>query len=152
MLLFAIFSANLRPSADTWQRVAALLGEGLTASAVSQKYYKLRHEMEKMLKDQGAPTPTTPTKRKAEDEDEKKTPPSKRARKPKQKSFDGIPFTQVPDSPQKVKYEDMAVSGLDSFHSYDAHFTPTAFFPAVNMGELMNGQRSGNSSSSSFMA
>jgi hypothetical protein len=34
MLLLAICSANLRPSADTWQRVAALLGEGLTASAV----------------------------------------------------------------------------------------------------------------------
>ena len=34
MLLLAISSANLRPSADTWQRVAGLLGEGLTASAV----------------------------------------------------------------------------------------------------------------------
>ncbi|KIW28972.1 uncharacterized protein PV07_04823 [Cladophialophora immunda] len=152
MLLFAISSANLRPSADTWQRVASLLGEGLTASAVSQKYYKLRNEMTKLLEDQGVPTPTTPTKRKAEDDDEKKTPPSKRARKPKEKSFEGIPFRDESESPQKVKYEDMAVNGMDSFHSYDAQFTAAAFFPAVNMGEMMSGQSSGNSSSTSFMA
>ncbi|KIX99283.1 uncharacterized protein Z520_04859 [Fonsecaea multimorphosa CBS 102226] len=160
MLLFAISSANLRPSADTWQRVASLLGEGLTASAVSQKYYKLRNEMAKLLEDQGVPTPTTPTKRKAEDnDDEKKTPPSsKRVRKPKQKSVEGIPFRDESESPhQKVKYEDMAVNvgnGLDSFHSYGAQFTPVAaYFPAVNMGEMMSGhQRSGNSSDNSFMA
>lgn len=34
MLLLAIASANLKPSADTWTKVADLLGEGLTASAV----------------------------------------------------------------------------------------------------------------------
>lgn len=34
MLLLAISSANLRPSAETWAHVANLLGEGLSASAV----------------------------------------------------------------------------------------------------------------------
>ena len=34
MLLLAISSANLRPSSDTWTTVAALLGDGLTPSAV----------------------------------------------------------------------------------------------------------------------
>jgi hypothetical protein len=34
MLLLAISRANLRPSADTWTAVSALLGGGLTASAV----------------------------------------------------------------------------------------------------------------------
>lgn len=34
MLLLAISRANLRPSADTWSAVAALLGGGLTPSAV----------------------------------------------------------------------------------------------------------------------
>ncbi|OAP57774.1 hypothetical protein AYL99_08512 [Fonsecaea erecta] len=162
MLLCAISSANLRPSADTWQQVATLLGEGLTPSAVSQKYYKLRHEMAKVFEEQGVPNstpaPTTPTKRKAEYDNEKKSPPSKRPRKTKQKSSDpmyGVPFRDESESPQKVKYEDMAVSGLDAFHGYNGQFHPAGIYPAVNMADMMSGQGGGNSSggssSNSFM-
>ncbi|OAG45144.1 hypothetical protein AYO21_00492 [Fonsecaea monophora] len=152
MLILAISAANLRPSADTWQRVAALLGEGLTPSAVSQKYYKLRNDMAKMVGEQGVPTPSTPTKRKAEPDDETKTPPSKRGRKSKQKSVEGVPFREESQSPRAAKHEEMAVNSLDPFHSYDAPFSAAAYFASVNMGDMMSGQSSGNSGSNSFMA
>ncbi|KIV86596.1 hypothetical protein PV11_02196 [Exophiala sideris] len=134
MLLLAISSANLRPSADTWTKVAALLGEGLTPSAVSQKYYKLRNESAKLFEGQPSSTPSTPTKRKAsDDEDEKKTPPSKRSRKPKRNPLDGVPLSEISDSSSEVKAEDLAIHGIDPFASHNQHFMPTGFFMPVNV-------------------
>ncbi|KAK5270360.1 hypothetical protein LTR99_005744 [Exophiala xenobiotica] len=134
MLLLAISSANLRPSADTWTKVASLLGEGLTASAVSQKYYKLRNEFTKQLDSQPTSTPSTPTKRKASDDDEdKKTPPSKRARKPKREPLDGVPFSDASDSSFEIKPEDMAMTAMDPFASFNQQFIPAGYFMPVNM-------------------
>ncbi|EXJ91517.1 hypothetical protein A1O3_00065 [Capronia epimyces CBS 606.96] len=136
MLLLAISRTNLRPSADTWEAVAALLGEGLSASAVSQKYYKLRNESMKLLQGQEGSAPRTPTKRKASpDEEEKKTPPSKRARKPKREPLDGVPLSEVSSSPGEVKTEDAAINAnvdVDPFSSYQAPFMPTDYFMPVN--------------------
>ncbi|KAI1615340.1 hypothetical protein EDD37DRAFT_507120 [Exophiala viscosa] len=134
MLLLAISSANLRPSADTWTKVAVLLGEGLTPSAVSQKYYKLRNESAKLFDGQSGSTPSTPTKRKAsdDDEDEKKTPPSKRTRKPKRDPLDGVPLSDISDSSSEVKAEDLAINTIDPFASYNQHFMPTGYFMPVN--------------------
>ncbi|KAJ9604621.1 hypothetical protein H2200_010735 [Cladophialophora chaetospira] len=152
MLLLAISSANLRPSADTWQRVAALLGDGLTASAVSQKYYKLRKESDAQA---GTP-PATPKKRKAcdDDEEEKKKPtPSKRPREaPRDPIIDGVPFSDASDSPPDFKAEEMAASVLGLFQSHQALYSPAAYYPVVNTsmdGHLygeFNGHGSGQSS------
>jgi len=137
--LLAISSANLRPSADTWQRVAGLLGDGLTASAVSQKYYKLRKESDTQA---GTP-PATPKKRKAEDTEEKTTTttPSKRAKQAEREAIDGIPFeSDTSDSPSEFKAEEAAASILDSFQSYHAPFTPAAFYPVASMDGQIHGQ------------
>ncbi|KIX08927.1 uncharacterized protein Z518_00005 [Rhinocladiella mackenziei CBS 650.93] len=145
MLLLAISSANLRPSTDTWTTVAALLGEGLTASAVSQKYYKLRNESARLFEGQSGSTPSTPAKRKASnDEEEKKMPPSKRARKPKREPLDGEPFSDASNSPTDLKVEGVAMNAFNPFPSFSPQSIPGDFFIAVN-GQV-KAESSGNAS------
>ncbi|KAL2423899.1 hypothetical protein ABEF95_009560 [Exophiala dermatitidis] len=146
MLLLAISSANLRPSADTWATVAALLGEGLTPSA---KYYKLRNESAKLLDDQPGSVPSTPTKRKApKSEDETKTPPSKRARKPKRDPLDGELFSDAGSSPTEAKTDNVAPDAANAFQDYHAPFIPADFFLPVNNQFKVEGSGSGSGSGS----
>ncbi|KAJ9644255.1 uncharacterized protein PV06_05236 [Exophiala oligosperma] len=132
MLLLAIASAKLKPSAGTWTKVAQLLGEGLTASAVSQKYYKLRNEFGKQLDGQPSSSssmPSTPTKRKARDNDDNddyddgegtedkkpRTPSSKRAKKPKWEPLDAILVSDSSDDGSaSVKEEDMTANMMNT--------------------------------------
>ncbi|EXJ93697.1 hypothetical protein A1O1_02089 [Capronia coronata CBS 617.96] len=152
MLLFAISSANLRPSADTWAAVAALLGEGLTASAVSQKYYKLRNESAKILEGRSGSVPSTPTKRKASmDDEEKKTTPSKRARKSKREPLDGVPFSDASSSPSEVKTEYAKEDNAIPFPSYHAPFMTTDYFLPVNTQFRVESSGAASSSSNSFL-
>ncbi|KIW13747.1 hypothetical protein PV08_08938 [Exophiala spinifera] len=159
MLLVAIASANLKPSADTWTKVSQLLGGGLTPSAVSQKYYKLRNEFAK-LPDGGQPpsssptststsssTPSTPTKRKVSDSDgseeeeepKKPTPPSKRARKTKREALDGVPFSNSSGSfTSGIREEDMAAKVMtmtpgNMFEQQQPYNMHEQFFIPVNM-------------------
>jgi hypothetical protein len=77
--------------------------------------------------------PSTPTKRKAsDDEDEKKTTPSKRSRKVKRDPLDGVPLSDISDSPGEVKVEEFANNAIDPFASYNEHFMPPGFFMPVN--------------------
>ncbi|KAL2393952.1 hypothetical protein ABEF93_001026 [Exophiala dermatitidis] len=149
MLLLAISSADLKPSADTWATVAALLGEGLTPSAVSQKYYKLRNESAKLLDDQPGSVPSTPTKRKAlKSEDETKTPPSERARKPKRDPLDGELFSDAGSSPTEAKTNNVTPGATNTFQNYHEPFIPTDFFLPVNNQFKVGGSGSGSGSGS----
>ncbi|KAL2423721.1 hypothetical protein ABEF95_006346 [Exophiala dermatitidis] len=87
-----------------WQLIAQAMGPQFSAEACRQKYYKLRNESAKLLDDQPGSVPSTPTKRKAlKSEDETKTPPSKRARKPKRDPLDGELFSDAGSSPTEAK-------------------------------------------------
>ncbi|KAF7508066.1 hypothetical protein GJ744_009648 [Endocarpon pusillum] len=46
MLILAITAADLKPSTATWNLVAQGMGNGITASAVSQKFFKLKKATE----------------------------------------------------------------------------------------------------------
>lgn len=107
----------------------------------------MRNEYAKLFEGQPGSTPATPTKRKASREDEeKKTPPSKRVRKPKREKLDGVPFSDISDSPaEEVKAEEAAVNALDLFQSYNAPFMPADYFVPVN-SQIRGGERSGNHS------
>lgn len=122
----------------------------------SQKYYKLRKESDVQA---GMTPPATPKKRKAsaddDEEDKKKVTPSKRARPAQQQRepIDGVLFSDTSNSPQEFKAEEMPVSVMNSFESYNVQYTPAAFFPAVNMDGNMHAQFDGQSSGhSSFMS
>ncbi|KIW68082.1 hypothetical protein PV04_04050 [Phialophora macrospora] len=149
MLLLAISAANLRPSTVIWQRVADRLGGGLTASAISQKYYKLRKDYDPQA---GSP-PTTPKKRKVsddDDEEEKKPTPSKRAREARRDPMvDGVRFSEPTGSQEELKTEEVATNVWDSFESSHAQFTPDAFDAAAGMEDQIYGQFHGQSSGSS---
>ncbi|KEF53550.1 uncharacterized protein A1O9_10525 [Exophiala aquamarina CBS 119918] len=131
MLLLAISRANLRPSADTWTAVAALLGGGLSASAVSQKYYKLRNESDKKLQGAGQnlSAPSTPTKRKREGE--VKTPTKRSKQAVKQEILDGEPFSDM-SSPvsesQGVKAEEEPKVEIDAYPTDESFYVPVDYF------------------------
>ena len=80
--------------------------------------------------------------------------PTKRPREVQREPIDGIPLSDISDSPQDFKAEEMAASVLDSFQSHQAQYTPAAFYPAVSMdghlyGQIddhFNGQSSGRNS------
>ena len=138
-------------SSEVSQRPAVL---GMSLNCRSQKYYKLRKEADGQA---GSP-PTTPKKRKASDdndEERKKVTPSKRPREAQREAIDGIPLSDISDSPPEFKAEEMAASVLDSFSSHHAQYTPAAYYPAVNMDIHLYGQISGQvndqSGGSSFM-
>ncbi|KIW13766.1 hypothetical protein PV08_08957 [Exophiala spinifera] len=94
-LLLLAFAEVAPPAATVWNKVAEQLGNGLSGSACSQKFYKLKKESEKLLSEDGtAPGPTTPAtsatkkekhstsrKRKAEADDATDTPAKKTNRK-----------------------------------------------------------------------
>ncbi|KAK5047160.1 hypothetical protein LTR84_007103 [Exophiala bonariae] len=129
MLLLAISRANLRPSADTWTAVAGLLGGGLSASAVSQKYYKLRNESDKKLHGSlGISPPSTPTKRKREGE--VKTPSKRPKPVAKQEAEDGEPFSDASSSPisNGVKAEEERKVQIDTFSTGETFYVPEDFF------------------------
>ncbi|KIV93541.1 hypothetical protein PV10_04751 [Exophiala mesophila] len=136
MLLLAISRANLRPSADTWTVVAALLGGGLSASAVSQKYYKLRNDAEKkLLSGQIFTTPKgTPTKRKREDDDVK--PSVRRVKKsadhPVNHEYDGQRFSDDGNSVSNIKTEETSFNSqleqqLPVFYGIKSEVMPLDF-------------------------
>ncbi|KAJ9644258.1 hypothetical protein H2204_001609 [Knufia peltigerae] len=61
-LLLLAFAEVAPPAATIWQSVAEKLGGGLSGSACSQKFYKLKKESEKLLGEDGTATAaTTPT-------------------------------------------------------------------------------------------
>ncbi|KPI34351.1 uncharacterized protein AB675_11065 [Cyphellophora attinorum] len=62
LLLWIISEGNLTPNTDVLQKVADRFGPGVvTAKALSQKFYKLKKEAEKLLADGAGPdTPATP--------------------------------------------------------------------------------------------
>ena len=136
------------------------IGLQLADIKTAQKYYKLRNESIKLFEGKADSPSATPKKRKASNdntEDRKKSPPTKRAREEQplapREAIDGVPFQDVRKAPREFKIEEMAANELDSFQSYNEHFAPVAFFPAVNMDGQMHGQMHGQASgSSSFMS
>ncbi|EHY54884.1 hypothetical protein HRR83_005856 [Exophiala dermatitidis] len=132
-----------------WQLIAQAMGPQFSAEACRQKYYKLRNESAKLLDDQPGSVPSTPTKRKAlKSEDETKTPPSKRARKPKRDPLDGELFSDAGSSPTEAKTNNVTPGATNTFQNYHEPFIPTDFFLPMNNQFKVGGSGSGSGSGS----
>ncbi|KAL9109616.1 MAG: hypothetical protein Q9227_005796 [Pyrenula ochraceoflavens] len=79
LLMLVIDKCEAKLSTKNWEEVANAFGGGITASAVSQKFYKLKKECEKLQSTSGgggggggdsSSAPTTPRKRKPKTEPE----------------------------------------------------------------------------------
>ncbi|ETN43866.1 uncharacterized protein HMPREF1541_10997 [Cyphellophora europaea CBS 101466] len=60
LLMTVISTVDTKPSSEHWAQIAGVIGDGLTASAVSQKFYKLKRESEKLLSGDGAAAAPAP--------------------------------------------------------------------------------------------
>ncbi|KAK5275058.1 hypothetical protein LTR40_013721, partial [Exophiala xenobiotica] len=97
-LLLMVIAEMSPPTTAIWPNVAERLGRGLSDSACSQKFYKLKKEAEKILGTDGPGTATTPKTPTAKAD---KTTPRKSTGGGKRKKADNV--DDVEETPTKKK-------------------------------------------------